>query len=348
MKRFSLLLTVVAACAFCPTVEAEVFHLQDGTTITGAHVVDIDDRVIVLLPNGKLEEIPRKELLLVETARNVDPELTAKARKEKKRLLKKRRKAAAKLLTRYGKTDDGDTGASERREIELELDGYSGEELAPGLADGICSKRRRLRELSFRRLVAIGGGTALVPLARGALNAPDESLRKRSHDAVLAISEDAGRRVYEYVVAGSQNEGERLRSLAYVDSIGSLDSVPGLIRILEYVDATVRFQLVRDKGLKQVPVSLGSLGAAATQVPIDLPNTELIQVQVSTRVPTKSAKIVRQGVAATLTSITGEKHGEDVEAWKEWWAWKKATSKKPVKETDAAPERHPPGGTRRL
>ena len=307
---------------FALPLDGAVFHLRDGTELAGAYVTEEGDQVVVLLKGGQLQRVARDDILRVEWDREVNKILEARAQRERKRLHKKRQRRAGELVKKLGRATrkkPTDEQASERREILDELDRFTGPELAPALADAIVSKRAGQRDFAYQRLVRVGDRSAVVPLLRGALGSPDPQLRPRAHEAALAIDREASRKVYEYVVAASSHTPERLLALEYIQKIGDIQSVPRLIEILEYVDAQVRVQLVRTKRIKEVPVNLGTQGAAATEVPIELPEIELIGVAVGTKIPTKSLVLTRDAVVNTLHQLSHENHGTDGDAWRRWW-----------------------------
>ena len=113
--------------------------------------------------------------------------------------------------------------------------------------------------------------------------------------------------------------------------MGDRNAVPGLVRVIEHVNAEIKATLATAGGLKSIPVNLGTIGGAAINVPIELPETSLTQVMTSTSIPVSVLRRVRSSAVDALQGITGQGFGDDIKAWDRWW------QRQPKDKKDRAP-----------
>jgi hypothetical protein len=102
--------------------------------------------------------------------------------------------------------------------------------------------------------------------------------------------------------------------------MGNRNAVPGLIVVLEHVSAEIRATLAKSDGLRRVPVNPGTIGGAGVNVPIELPEVNLVEVRTSALIPVKSLRRIRAAAGNALRTITGHELGHDEKAWAAWWA----------------------------
>ncbi|MGE3164754.1 MAG: hypothetical protein AB7O52_07605 [Planctomycetota bacterium] len=288
-----------------------VFHLEDGTTVVGAFVAETSATVRIIDANGQLLVWPRGQVVYIDWERGVDPKLEKKAKQERERFLQERRNEARELVRGYGALPEG----SARAEAERRLGDFDPETQLIACDSGLRSADPATREMCLARLAASDQVAATLPLVRCVLYSGDPALAARAHAAAVKVHADTTRRLYEYAVAADRPEYQRA-ALGQLGQLGDRRSVPFLVKYLHYVTSTVRVQNARVRNLREVPVNL----SGATNVPIELPEVSLVEVATTITVPAETYQWIREATVAALETITGEKHGADLDAWSAYLA----------------------------
>lgn len=306
-----LLLSIAAASPL----ESAVIELMDGSRISGAVVEQGDEEIVILAAGGVRHTISFDDILGADLSAGSDPALEKQALAERRRLAAERKRAAEGLLESLAAASP-----EERARVVKSLERFSGEVLLPALSRAVRSKHAAVREFALERLAGMSCTEAAVPLAVASLAVADPDYALKAHEAARAKNADLTRKVYELVTIKEDYEPElRVQAIQYLGAMKSRASVPHLIHAATVVTSDLRLTLVRSKGIREVAVSLGSLNRAATQVEIDLPEVELIQVQTSATVPVSLLRRVENQLFASLGAITGKEYGNDLAAWQAWW-----------------------------
>lgn len=306
VSRAWLALLFAAATSTAVPVDAAVFHLDDGTTVAGAFVAETAEEVHVLDASGKAVVWSRSQVVYIDWERAVDPKLEKKAKAERERFLKARREEARELVRGYAALPEG----SPRADAERRLSGYDTQTQLIAYDLGLRSPDAVTREVCLARLAESGQPAATLPLVRCALYSSDPDLAGRAHDTAVKVHADHTRRLYEYAAAVDRPE-HQLAALGQLGRMGDGRSVPFLVRYLHYVTSNVRIQKAQVRNLREVPVSL----SGATNVPIELPEISLVEVNTTITVPAQTYQTIRNATVSALEAITGEKHGTDLAAW---------------------------------
>lgn len=228
--------------------------------------------------------------------------------------IKKARAEADDLLRKVGLAKD----EKKRLELAARFDALDPRARVPCLLEGLKPARTpgvqvfavsRLKALGIREIVP---HLVLLASAPGAEKTP----RDEAHAGAVSLDADLARRWYEHVVANDLGK-QRILALGRVAEIASPDSVPLLARVVATVGLEVHLQVAQLTDMASVPVNLGSAGAAATQVAIQLPTISLIDVHVNAQVPAAIQVAVRSEALRGLRTIAGDL-GEDPEKYMAW------------------------------
>ncbi len=306
----SCALIIIAALFATAAADAAVFHMREGDPITGAYIGKESDRVVLLDAAGKRRTVLAADILRVDWATLASTSVERKAKRERGRHLKKRRRAASDLVRALEKAD-----LDARPALHSELGQFDEAELMRALDKGLRSRHVHVRDYSYGRLKTFASPGAIVPLLKYTLSGSDPAFRDRTHQTALTKNRDKSRQVYEYVALKAGFD-ERETALNRIAAIGDPKSVPRLVQLLTYVDMNIRATLVRAKRIREVPVSL----SGATNVTIDLPEVELIEVNTSVKVPMQVLRKLEGTTINTLRAVTGVDLGDDTKAWTHWWA----------------------------
>lgn len=310
--RLGLVLGFVA-CSWIavPIAAAAVFHLDDGSLVTAAFVAETPTHMHLLGSDGKPLVLERERVVYVDWKRGLDPKLEKKVAKARKKFFTERRKQARELLRSLGQ----EPSESQRLQVFEEFASFVPEVQLHALADGLKSGTAPVRSACFDRLAASEHPAATLPLVRLVIQSDDSELALRAHQAAAGVDTDTTRRLYEYVAAADEPE-HQTKALQKLGLLGRRESVPFLVKYLTYVESNIRLQLSTLRRLREVPVSLGG---GATNVPIELPETSLIEVGTSIRVPVETYEVLRLNAVGALEQITGERLGNEPGPWKAWW-----------------------------
>ncbi len=294
---------------------ADVVHLTDGDPVDGAVVgEDRDDQgapaLVVLTRDGEVR-VARERVARVEPA-DVPPDLRRRADKAAARLLERQGREATKLLRRWARAAE-----AERAEVEAALDALPAAALLAPLEDAAGEGAAELRPFALERLRTLGAA-AVDPLLRVAMTSRHQEAREGAHAAAVALDAERARVVYEQVAGMNTRPIRRVRAIQRIEALGRRDSVPALVAVLEWARLELRAQLARARELRRVPVDLGTVGGAGVQVPIELPEMQLVEVATTVNVPV--LRVLSAAAAKALQGISGQQHGEDVEAWRAWWS----------------------------
>ncbi|MEM7164415.1 MAG: hypothetical protein AAF581_03070 [Planctomycetota bacterium] len=294
-----------------PTVvQAALFRLQDGSDLAAAYISEVGDVITVLTEEGKRRELQRSEVVWVDGRHRLSDRLEQRAAEMRLRFLKKRRKEASRIARRLSAKKKPE----QRAELTEKLDEFAEVELLPALSELLGTKKFGNRDYALKRLAAFKTDLAVIPLVQDSLTTGADDEAAVTHEMAVQRNDDLARRLYEYSAQVSPFS-QRLRAVGHLQSIGSRAAAPTLVRVLRYVQTTVRVQLARSTGLKEIPVSLGSGGQS---VVIETPGIELIQVMTSAEVPVEVIERLQQSTIAALQSISGQEHGADLKSWERW------------------------------
>lgn len=321
MRNSTLLALLVLGVLSAPAL-AEEFHLADGSKIQGATIGEANGRITILPTKGAQIELDRGDVLRIDRNHAISPKLRKKAKRARAKFAKKQRRRVQALLKKYGRADE-----AEREALDAKLDGYSAGALLDPLADALGDRRKATRMMAMRRLSAFETTEAVAPLVREALTSTERQFAEQTHKAAVGVDSTLARRFYETVAASQTKPARRLRALGYLAGMGDRNAVPGLVRVLEHVQAEIRATLATAGGLKRIPVNLGTSGPAGVNVPIELPEVNLVEVQTSMLVPVTALRRIRGAARGALKSLTGEDLGDEPAAWKAWWAKQPGSSK---------------------
>ena len=244
-----------------------------------------------------------------------DPALDKQVKAAKKKLAKGRKKLAKKTLAQLAKAS-----AAARESIALEFRALPVDARLAALTPAIRGKKKKLREAALAEFKALRTPHAVIPLAVGSIAVSDPDFGRRARAAASEQHADFARQVYEYIaVKPGTKPAFRARTAQHLADIGDRRSVPAVLQATTYAGFDVRLTLLRSRGFRSVPVNLGSNQAAATQVDIELPQAELIQVNTSVKVPMEIQTALQDSLLGSLRTLSGQDFGRDLEAWASWW-----------------------------
>ncbi len=284
------------------------FYLRDGTVVEAAFIGEANGEVVVLDALGKKQKLVRAEIRWVDWEHRLKSTLEARAKRRRESFSRKRRAEAERLVRKLERCR-----ASERAKIFQALDGFQDRELLSVFDRGLRSQVVEVREYTCSRLERFHGNAAVVPLVSVATTHRDPELVERVHQLALSKDADMTRKLYEYVVVTAPVP-QRLRALDSIQKIGDLKSATRLVWNLTYVQSHIRAQLARSRGLREVPVRLGQ----NTDVSIELPEIELIEVMTTVQIPVESLKTIEAKTVEALEAISGQQLGSDSRSWQHW------------------------------
>ncbi len=313
MRRLAVVLLALLSSA-APAARADVVHVRDGEPVEGAVIGDDADEagalVLVVLTRTGEVRLPRERVVRVEPG-EVAADLRRRAERAATRLLERHEREATRLLRRWPRADE-----AERVALEAALDALPAAALLAPLEDAAGEGHADLRPFALERLAA-AGAPAVDPLLRVAMTSRHADARDDANVAALALDAERARVVYEQVAGMNTRPIRRLRAIQRLEGLGRRASVPALVAVLEWARLELRAQLARARELRRVPVDLGTVGGAGVQVPIELPELELVEVATTVNVPV--LRVLGAAATRALQSISGQAHGDDVDAWRAWW-----------------------------
>ena len=308
---------LIALLAAPLSLVAAEFHLADRV-VSGAWIGEADGVVHVLTVEGKMETFDRNDLVWTDWHTPFPEKLERRVKRERDRFIRDRRKVAKRLMRDLERADE-----AERPSLMAQFDGFDEAQSLYAYAAGLESKHEHAREFSFERLSGFQSEAAVVPLVRVHLMSKDPEFSQRALATALEKQPELTRRLYEYV-AQSSGFDHRVRAVETLQEIGDPGAKPSLVKVLHYVDMNIRAVVARTKQIREVPLNLGGTTQAASNVTIDLPELEIIEVNTSIRLPVESLRRVESVTVKALESISGRKLGSDVGAWakyvREEWA----------------------------
>jgi hypothetical protein len=289
------------------------FVLADGKTVDAVVIDETEAGWRVMTMTGE-RTLDRAQVTSVDLAAPVTPQLQAKADREAARAHERRVVAGKELVKRWplAKTDEA------RAELALRLDALTPEVAREVYADALESEREVVRDLALDRLVKLGAPAA-EPLARAAITGKLEAQRVRAQAAAVELDREKARATFELAASTSTKASWQLRAIDALGALGDKRSTPALVAALDRVQVVFRAQLARAKDLKNVPVNLGTTGGAATSVPIELPEMELIEIATGAAVPAAAFELLQARAEGALKKVSGQALGRDVAAWRGWW-----------------------------
>lgn len=262
----------------------------------------------------------------------------AKEAAAKDRAALKKARAEADSCIRQGGLASTD---AKREEARLRFDALDVRARIPSLLEALGPERHegsqrfavaRLKALAIPEVVPHLVLLATAPGAR-------RPARDDAHAAAAALHAQATRAWTERVVANDVGK-RRILAIGRLAEIRAAESVPLLAKVVASVGLEVHLQVAQLENLASVPVNLGSVGAAATQVPIQLPTISLIDVHVNAMVPAEIQVVTRAEALRALRTIAGNL-GEDPAhyvAWHAEWKAKQDAAAKAAEATPAAPK----------
>jgi len=311
----TLLAPLACLLLTCGLARAEIYHTADGKQIEGALIGEQAGTLSIFTTEGETVTVARADLIRVDTSHQVDAMLRKRAARARKQLIQDQQREVKKLLKEHGRARTD----AERDAIVKSLAGFNPGILVGPLGDALRDTKPSTRALAVGRLRGIGGERAVGELLRATLTTKHDDLQDSAHQAAIAADRDLSRRSYEAVAASQTKPGRRMRALANVAAMGDDAAVPGLVRVIEHVDAEIQATLATAGNLRRVPVSLGTTGGTALNVDIELPELELISVQTTAKVPVTVLREIRAAAVRGLRAVTEDDLGDDPEAWKKWW-----------------------------
>lgn len=310
--RATLLLALMLSLA--PRAGADLVHLTSGEPIDGAVVGEDRDEdgaaVLVVLTREGEVRAPRERVARVEPA-DVPADLRRRAERAGARLLERQGREVERLLERWRRAAEAGRPA-----VEAALDATPAAALLAPLEEAAAEGKDEVRPLALARLAALGA-PAVDPLLRVALMSKHPGSRDGAHAAALALDAERARAVYEQVAGMNTRPLRRVRAIQRLEALGRRASVPALVAVLEWAHLELRTQLARARELRRVPIDLGAVGGAGVQVPVELPEMQRVEVATTVNVPV--LRVLSASAARALQTISGERHGDDVEAWRTWW-----------------------------
>lgn len=293
---------------------AEVFKLEDGTQLEGAYIGEADGKITIMPAKGALVVLDRAKVATIDWSHKLDAKLNKKIARVRANFSKKQARAIKKLLRSYKRAD-----ADERAALEKKLDGLSPELLLKPLTEMLAARDAETRSMAVRRLAALESTKAVGPLVRAALTAKGSAFSEEAHAAASRVDSTLARRFYEEVAASKTKPARRVRALGFLKGMGDRGAVPGLVRVLEHVNSEIKATLATAGGLRRIPVNLGTTGASGSNVPIELPEVSMTQIQTSVAVPVSVLRRIRGAAVEALNGVTGQDFGDDAGAWERWW-----------------------------
>lgn len=306
MRRLLLLALLLA-----PVARADRFELKDGTSVSGALIREEGGVMVVLTPSGE------KQLRAADVANvvveEVAPALQKKAEKARLAWFQKLEKEAKALIRRHARAKT----AEDRAAAVGSLQALPPEaQLAP-LADALDDGDADTRELALARLKELPGGGATDALLRAAMCSKRSDSRDGANQVAIARDAERARTVYEAVLETPTKASRRFNALHHLAGMAKKESIPGLILALERINSEIRASLATAGQSRQSTVNLGTTGQAATQVPIELPQMQLIEVQASSSVTV--LRQLHEETQRVLRGLSGVDKGKDPSAWRKWY-----------------------------
>ncbi len=321
------LLSVLLLFSLPAAAQAEILELKDGSTLVGAYIGEADGTLTFLPTTGKARSVDRAQVIRIDWTHKAPDKLQKRAQRARLQFVKKRRREVSKLLKKYGRAKD----TAARDEISARLETFSANVRLKPLSDALSDTKPATRDYAVKALAALETDKAVAPLVRAALTTKHKDLGESAHRAALSVDKSLTRRFYESVAASRTKPRRRVLALGHLGAMGERASVPGLVRVLEHVNAEIRATLATAGGIRQVPVNLGTIGGAGVNVPIELPEMNLIEIQTSVSVPVLRA--VEGAAIDALKRITHQNLGNKPADWKGWW--KKQPDAEPAKKHSA-------------
>lgn len=300
----TLLATLLIAVS--PTVAAEQYLLDDGTTFVASPIGEAHGVLTLLRADGEKITVERARIVAVDRSVAAPEDVAANAAKQRKKFLAQRRKEADKLLAKLGRAKEAD-----RPEIRSELDDYGEKELLPVLTRGLLSKKQIVRDESLARLRAGKRPESIVALSVGAIAAP-EGTAKLAHAAATDKDIDLALLFYEYVAAYPTEVPLRVNAIERIADVGRVGSGRTLIGVMELVRLEAGYTHAEIRGARQRPLTLGN-----TQLTVELPIVEVLRVKTAVTAP--SLRVVNAAAVQALQRISGYEYGDDLKTWQRWW-----------------------------
>ena len=305
------LIPLSALLLLCGVARADRWELADGETVSGAAIGSAAGRLLVLTPEG--ERSLEAGAVVRHQPEEVERDLQRKADKARAAWVARGEREARALLRRHARARD----AAGREEAAAGLDQLGPLALLTPLAGALDETDEPTRQLALARLSALPHPEATDALLRAAMELKRPTQRAEAHQAAAGRDPLRAREVYEAVLASPTRPSRRAYALQHLDAMAQRSSIPGLIVAVEKIKMESRAALATGGSLRQVPVNLGSTGAAATQVPIELPEMQMIEVQSSNTVMV--LRVLEDGAQRLLRKLSGVDKGDDPAAWRRWW-----------------------------
>ncbi len=288
---------------------AAEFHLLEES-VRGAWIGEADGVMTILTDEGKKRSFDRNDLRWIDWSVEVPERHASRVLRERKRFLEARRKEARKLIRSIERS-----GENERPSLIAKFDGFDEAQSLHAFSSGLESKEEHVRELSFERLAGFRSEAAVVPFVRVYLKLPPEHpYGVRALEQARTMNAELTRQLFERVAQVAPMP-YRIKSVETLGTMGDRASLPSLVRVLHSVGIDIRATVGRTRRIDEVPINLGSTTAAATNVAIDLPQLELIEINSSLRVPVEALRRLESVTAQALHTISGESFGTDAHAW---------------------------------
>lgn len=308
MRR--LVLPLLLAC-LAPAARADRFELKDGSAVSGALIREEAGVLVVLTASGE-KELRAADVTAV-VAEEVPPALQKKAEKARLAWFQRQEKEVKALIRRHARA----RSAEDRAAAVGSLQAIAPEAQLGPLADAADESDAATRELALARLKELPIAGATDALLRIAMCSKRSDSRDGAHLAAVARDAERARTVYEAVLESPTKASRRFHALGHLAAMGRKESVPGLILALERINSEVRASLATAGQSRQSTVNLGSTGGAATQVPIELPQMQLIEVQASSSVTV--LRQLQEETQRVLRGLSGVDKGKDPAAWRKWY-----------------------------
>ncbi|MFN0059074.1 MAG: hypothetical protein ACKVX7_11500 [Planctomycetota bacterium] len=331
MRHVLMLAAACIAGLTYSTLDGAVFYLADGKTLKAAYIGEANGEVTVLDEHGDMQKLSKLEIATVDWSQQLSASLEARAARERGTWLVKRQRAARAVLKRFERAAE-----AERAAVVAELEAFSEAELIPALGAGLLTRAAHVQNFSLERLKRSTIPSALVALVKGRVEGREPAVAASCQQAAVAKDPELSRRLFEYVSTAGPI-AHRLEALSALRTAGDRRSAGVLVRVLGYVQADIRATLGRLKNMKVVPVNL----SGGMNLPIELPEMELIEVMTTAQVPFESLQVLERNVVDTLVAVTGQNFGADRAAWTNWWEREGSKSPPPSEPTKPATA---PGG----
>lgn len=310
-----------------PALTATEFHLVEGS-VRGAWIGEADGVIHILTEEGKKTEVDRNDLVWIDWSVEVPPKMGKRVVREREKFIKKRRKIARKLMKTLEKSKE-----PERPSLIAQFDGFDEAQSLHAFSDGLGSRVEHVRELSFERLASFQSPAAVVPFVRVSLKSKDPEFAARALKQAKEMNPEMSVRLFEHV-AHSASMPYRTKAVETLGTYQDDSALPGLVRVLHYVGIDIRATVGRTKRIDSLPINLGSTNAAASNVEIDLPQLELIQVQSTLRIPAESLRRLESVTVKALENASGQSFGNDSHAWAKYVREKLAVEAADAKRRD--------------